>query len=71
MTEALTLRRWRHDMKNQLGIVLGFSDLLLHELDETSPHRRDLVEIHAAAQRALDLIGRLPVGEGDGSESGD
>jgi hypothetical protein len=50
-------------MKNQLGIVLGFSDLLLTELDASSPHRSDLAEIHAAAERALDLIGRMPGSE--------
>jgi hypothetical protein len=47
-------------MKNQLGIVLGFSDLMLNELDPASPHRPDVVEIHAAAQRALDLMSNMP-----------
>jgi hypothetical protein len=60
-----TLSRWRHDMKNQLGIVLGFSDLLLQELDAADPRRADIQEIHTAASRAMDLLAQLPVaGEG-------
>ena len=60
-----TLGRWRHDMKNQLGIVLGFSDLLLQELDPNDPRRADIQEIHTAASRAMDLLAKLPVsGEG-------
>ena len=60
MTDVSGIQRWRHDLKNQLGIVLGFSDLLLNELDPASPHRSDVAEIHAAAQKALDLLGRMP-----------
>jgi hypothetical protein len=25
--------RWRHDLTNQLGIILGFAELLLEALD--------------------------------------
>jgi hypothetical protein len=60
MTDALVPARWRHDLKNQLGIVLGFSELLLNELDPASAHRSDIEEIHTAAQRALDLMATLP-----------
>ena len=60
------LGRWQHDMKNQLGIVLGFSDLLLQELDPSDAKRADLLEIHAAATRAMELLGRLA----DPKESG-
>ena len=51
--------RWQHDLKNELGIVLGFSEVLLAELDATDPARPDVVEIHAAAQRAMALIRQL------------
>jgi hypothetical protein len=60
MADASVPARWRHDLKNQLGIVLGFSELLLNELDPASPHRADIEEIHTAAQRALELVATVP-----------
>lgn len=60
------LGRWQHDMKDQLGIVLGFSDLLLQEMDPSDAKRADLLEIHAAATKAMELLRRL----GDPKESG-
>ena len=52
----LTSSRWRHDITNQLGIILGFAELLLDEMDPADPRRGDIREIAAAAQKALDLI---------------
>lgn len=49
----------RHDIKNQLGIILGFSEVLLAEAPASDPRRRDLEEIHTAARAALDLLARL------------
>jgi hypothetical protein len=57
--------RWRHDIKNQLGIILGFSGLLLQELDAADTRRSDVEEIHAAALRAMQLVADLPL-PGDG-----
>lgn len=68
MTDPTGMHRWRHDLKNQLGIILGFSDLMLNELDPASPHRSDVTEIYAAAQRALDLMGHMPGAASDGEE---
>lgn len=68
MTDAPALSRWRHDMKNQLGIILGFSDLLLNELDPASPHKPDVTEIQTAAQHALELMARMPGASPDGGE---
>jgi signal transduction histidine kinase len=51
--------KWRHDLKNQLGIVVGFSELLLSEMDAADRHRADIEEIHTAAQRALDLLSHV------------
>ncbi len=51
--------RWKHDLKNQLGIVLGFSALMLEELDPTDQRYADLREIHAAAEKAMDIIATL------------
>jgi len=48
----------RHDFKNQLGIILGFSEILLAEAAGSDPRRGDLEEIHKAATTALDLLDR-------------
>jgi signal transduction histidine kinase len=48
--------RWRHDLKNQLGIVLGFAELLLQDLDEKHPLRADIEEILKAGERAMALV---------------
>ena len=61
--EAKSVSAWRHDMKNQLGIVLGFADLLLQELDASDPHRTDIAEIHDAAMRAMELLRDLKLPE--------
>ena len=60
--------RWRHDLKNQLGIVLGYSELVLQELDAVHPLRADLEEILKAAQQAMALVGEIdpePATEGE------
>jgi hypothetical protein len=49
----------RHDFKNQLGIVLGFSEILLAEAAAGDPRRCDLEEIHKAVTAALDLLARV------------
>lgn len=56
MSDKVPDSRWRHDLKNQLGIVLGFSELLLEELEEASPLRGDLEEILRAGRRAMQLV---------------
>jgi signal transduction histidine kinase len=57
--DGKALTTWRHDMKNQLGIILGFADLLLQEIDTADPHRADIGEIREAAARAMELLGAL------------
>ena len=49
----------RHDFKNQLGIILGFSAILLGEVAADDSRRGDLEAIHKAATAALDLLERL------------
>lgn len=49
----------RHDFKNQLSIILGFSEILLADAAAGDPRRADLEEIYKAAVAALDLIERL------------
>ena len=51
--------RWRHDLKNQLGIVLGYSELILQEMDQANPLRENVEEILKAVQNALRLMGEL------------
>jgi hypothetical protein len=48
----------RHDFKNQLAIILGFSEILLADA-AADPRRRDLEEIHRAAVTALNLLARM------------
>lgn len=45
-----------HTFKNHLAIIIGFSDLLLSEMDEHDPRRKDVLEIHKAAHAALALL---------------
>ncbi|MBW8868941.1 MAG: hypothetical protein JF610_16700 [Acidobacteria bacterium] len=45
-------------MKNYLGIVIGYSNLLLDELPAADPRRTDLEEIRKAAEAALQLLDR-------------
>lgn len=59
--------RWRHDVKNQLGIILGFSELLLEEMEQSDRRRPDIEEIHAAATRAMALVASVRLaGEDEG-----
>jgi hypothetical protein len=43
-------------MKNQAGIILGFSELLLDGFPDADPRRGDLQEIHTAARRLITLL---------------
>jgi hypothetical protein len=48
-----------HDLKNQLAIILGFSEILLAETADADPRYGDLKEIHTASVTALELLARL------------
>jgi hypothetical protein len=62
----------RHDFKNQLAIIRGFSEILIAEAAADDPRRRDLVEIHKAAVTALELLTRVfPDPEADHSDHPD
>lgn len=52
-------RKFAHDMKNMLGIVIGYSNLLLDELPADDPKRGDVEEIRKAGEAALALLGSL------------
>lgn len=43
-------------MKNMLGIVIGYSNLLLDEMPSDDPRRGDVDEIRKAGETALALL---------------
>lgn len=45
-----------HDMKNVLGVVVGYANLLLAEIPEGDPKRADVEEIRRAGETALGLL---------------
>jgi two-component system cell cycle sensor histidine kinase/response regulator CckA len=45
-----------HDMKNYLGIIIGYSNLVLEELPPEDPRRTDIDEIRKAGEAALALL---------------
>lgn len=45
-----------HTFKNHLAIIVGFADLVLAEMSEDDPRRKDMLEIHKAAHAALALL---------------
>lgn len=49
----------RHDFKNQLAIIRGFSEILIAETSLADPRRRDLEEIYKAAVTALQLLAQV------------
>jgi hypothetical protein len=60
----------RHDFKNQLAIIRGFSEILLAEAAADDPRRPDLEEIFKAAVTALELLTKVfPAPEADHSEN--
>lgn len=52
-------RKFVHDMKNMLGIVVGYSTLLLDEMPADDPRRADVDEIRKAGEAAVVLLDGL------------
>jgi signal transduction histidine kinase len=52
-----------HDMKNLLGIVIGYSNLLLDEMAPDDPKRTDLTEIRQAGESAVALLNEWNAGQ--------
>ena len=48
-----------HDLNNLLSPILGFSEMLMEDLDETDEHRESINEIMRAGMRARDLVRKL------------
>jgi signal transduction histidine kinase len=49
-------QKFVHDMKNMLGIIIGYSSLLLDEIPPDDPKRPDIDEIRKAGESALALL---------------
>ena len=53
-------RKFVHDMKNMLGIVIGYSNMLLDDMAADDPRRPDVDEIRKAGEAAVALLeGRI------------
>lgn len=52
-------RELLHALKNQLSIVVGFSDLVFSETPPEDPRYADLAEIQKAARAAMEIIPEL------------
>ncbi len=48
-----------HDFNNMLSVILGFADLILERMPADDVNRKDLLEIHGAANRSRSLAGQL------------
>lgn len=63
----MSAHQFVHDMKNMIGIIIGYSNLLLDELPDGDPKRVDVEEIRKAGESALALLERwnpaAPAGE--------
>jgi hypothetical protein len=49
---------FEHALKNYIGIILGYAELLLEDLPAGDPHRDDVREIQKAALAAAALVSR-------------
>ena len=49
-------RKFVHDMKNLIGIIIGYSNLVLDEMPPDDPKRSDLAEIRNAGESAIVLL---------------
>lgn len=54
-----SLGRMAHDLKNLMGVVLGFTEMILRDLDPDDPHRDELLEIKKAGEGAVALAARI------------
>lgn len=48
-----------HDYNNMTSVIMGYADLALENLDQSDPLYADLLEIHEAARRSMELTRQL------------
>jgi hypothetical protein len=56
-------RKFVHDMKNLMGIVVGYSNLLLDEMAPDDPKRPEVDEIRQAGESAVALLKEWDAGQ--------
>ncbi len=56
MEERSKRDRIVHELGNHLGIVLGFTELVIDTLAEDDARRADLEEVRGAAKKAVALL---------------
>ena len=49
-----------HDFRNLLAVIVNYSELIGQELDDPEAIRADVLEIKAAAERAIAMTEKLP-----------
>jgi hypothetical protein len=55
-------------MKNMLGIVIGYSNLLLDDMGADDPKRADVDEIRKAGEKAVALLNTWNAAPPEGSD---
>ena len=57
-----------HDLRNALGLVINYANLMATELADRPEVLEDLMEIRTAGRRAAELVGELStvISTGDG-----
>ena len=48
-----------HDFNNMLGVILGYTEMALQEVDPSTPLHEDLYEIYKAGKRSADITQQL------------
>lgn len=48
-----------HDLRNALGLVINYSNLIANELTDRPEILEDLKEVRTAGRRAAELVGEL------------
>ncbi len=56
-----------HDFKNQIGLILGFIELLLEQTPATDERHEAMLEVRAAAQSCLTLVDRVKQARQEGN----
>jgi hypothetical protein len=49
-----------HDFRNLLAVIVNYSELIAEETNDPEAVRADILEVRAAAERAIALTDKLP-----------
>jgi len=53
------IRRLAHDLNNLMTAIQGYAEILLEDIEPSSPHRGDIELLHKATRRASAIVGDL------------